>query len=112
MDVIAHIIEMYKKGDGHVQVLTASVRTIDHLLFALRLGSDIVTAPFAILKEWADRGMPLPGTEFTYGLKGLKSIPYKEVDLSRDWRDYDIRHDLTVKGMEKFSKDWNSLIEQ
>jgi transaldolase len=112
MDVIAHIIEMYKKGDGHVQVLTASVRSIDHLLFALKLGSDIITAPFAILKEWAGRGIPLPGTEFTYGPKGLKPIPYKEVDLSREWRDYDIGHDLTVKGMEKFSKDWNSLIEQ
>src|SRR5208337_2698352 len=35
MDLIAHIIRMYGKGDGHVEVLTASVRKIDHLLYAL-----------------------------------------------------------------------------
>jgi hypothetical protein len=26
------------------------------------------------------------------------------------WEDYDIRHDLSDKGMEQFSKDWNGLI--
>jgi transaldolase len=25
-------------------------------------------------------------------------------------QEYDIAHDLTVKGMEKFSKDWNDLV--
>ena len=58
MDVIVHIIKMYQKGDGHVMVLTASVRNIDHLLYALKLDSDIVTAPFKILKEWGEKGLP------------------------------------------------------
>lgn len=110
MDIIANAIRMYGEGDGHVEVLTASVRNMDHFLYALKLGSDIITAPFEILKAWAEKGLPLPGEEYVYDPKGLKEIPYKIIDLGKDWRKYDIGHDLTVKGMDKFSQDWNSLI--
>ncbi len=110
MDVVANVIRMYRDGDGHVEVLTASVRNIDHFLYALKLGSDIITAPFEILTEWAKRGLPLPGGEYVYDSGGLKEIPYRDIDMKKDWRSFDIGHDLTVKGMEKFSQDWNSLI--
>ena len=110
MDVIANIIRMYRDGDGHVDVLTASVRSLDHLLFALRLGSDIITAPYEVLKAWGTQGMPIPGPEFTYDAKGLRPIPYRMIDLAKKWQDYDIRHELTDKGMERFSLDWNALI--
>jgi transaldolase len=110
MDLIAHILKMYQRGDGHVEVLTASVRNIDHLLYALKLGSDIITAPFKVLKEWVERGLILPGNEYVYDPKGLKPIRYENVDLTKNWREFDIHHDLTVKGMEKFSSDWDSLI--
>ncbi|HET6514541.1 MAG TPA: transaldolase family protein [Thermodesulfovibrionales bacterium] len=111
MGLIANIIKMYRKGNAHVEVLTASVRTMDHLLYALKLGSDIVTSPFAILKEWGEKGMPVPGDEYVYHARNLKAMPYKNIDLSRNWQDYDISHDLTDKGMEKFSQDWNALIK-
>ena len=101
---------MYEKGDGHVQVLTASVRTMDHFLYALKLGSDIITAPYEILKEWGGKGLPLPGEDYLYKAQALKPIPYKGMDLSKDWEGFDIAHDLTQKGMERFSSDWNSLI--
>jgi hypothetical protein len=52
MDLIANIIKMYRNGDSHVELLTASVRNISHHLYALKLGSDIITTPFEILKEW------------------------------------------------------------
>ncbi|MEN6616874.1 MAG: transaldolase family protein [Syntrophorhabdus sp.] len=111
MDVIANIIKMYRSGDGHVEVLTASVRTYDHLMYALKLGSDIITAPYAILKEWGQKGLPMPSEDYSYDAAGnLKPIPYQEIDLSKPWQEYDIAHDLTTKGMEKFSADWNSLI--
>ncbi len=111
MDVISHILQMYRKGDGHVMVLTASVRKIDHLLYALKLGSDIITAPFNVLKEWGEKGVPMPGDDYVYRSGGLKSIPFKEIDLSKKWQAYDIRHELTDKGMERFSADWNALIK-
>ncbi len=110
MDLIANIIKMYRQGDGHVDVLTASVRSLGHLLYAFKLGSDIVTAPYEILKEWAEKGMPIPDAGFVYDAKNLKPIPYREIDLAKKWQDYDLRHDLTDKGMEKFAADWNALI--
>jgi len=111
MDLIANIIRMYRKGDGHVEVLTASVRSFDHLLYALKLGSDIITAPFELIKMWGEKGLPIPGNEYQYDTKGLKTIPYHDLELSHTWESYDIHHDLTDKGMEKFSADWNALIQ-
>ena len=111
MDVIANIIRMYRDGAGHVEVLTASVRSLDHFLYALRLGSDIITAPYEILNAWGAQGMPVPGAEFTYDAKGLRPIPYRVIDLAKKLQDYDISHELTDKGMERFSLDWNALIE-
>lgn len=110
MDLIKNIIEMYKEGDGHVEVLTASVRNINHFLYALKLGSDIITAPFATLKEWGEKGLPMPGDDFIYSADNLKAIPYKNIDLSKHWKSFDISHELTDKGIERFSEDWNNLI--
>jgi len=110
MDLIAHILTMYKGGDGHVEVLTASVRTLDHFLYALMLGTDIVTAPFGILKDWAGQGLPVPGDGYRYDAKNLKPVIYEDTPLTRAWHEYDISHPLTDKGMELFSKDWNALI--
>jgi transaldolase len=111
MDLISNIIRMYRQGDGHVEVLTASVRSMDHFLYALKLGSDIITSPFELLKEWGKKGMPMPGADFRYDEKSFKPIIYREIDLRQKWNSYDIRHDLTHKGMERFSSDWNALIQ-
>ena len=111
MDLIAHIIKMFREGDGHVEVLTASVRNIDHLLYALRLGSDIITAPFKVLKEWGEKGLPVPGNDYVYNSKDLRQILLKDVSLTKNWHEYDIHHELTDKGMEQFSADWNKLVQ-
>ncbi len=111
MDLIANIIKMFINSDGHVEVLTASVRNLDHLLYALKLKSDIVTVPFKIIKEWSEKGLSVPGDEYSYKSGNLKGIQYKDVNLNQSWQNYDISHELTDKGMESFSKDWNGLIK-
>lgn len=108
MDLIKNIIQMFNMSNHHVKVLTASVRSLDHFLYALSLGSDIITAPFKLLKEWADTGLSIP-EDFSYS-PALKNIPYQELDLNKDWREFNITHELTEAGIEKFSSDWNSLI--
>ncbi len=111
MDLIENILKMYKDGDGHVEVLTASVRGMDHFLEALNLGSDIITGPVKILKEWADNGQKMPDENFVYDKKNLKEIPYQDLDLSKNWKEFNIKHDLTDIGIEKFTTDWNGLIK-
>ena len=110
MDLIANIIRMYQKGDGHVEVLTASVRSLDHLIYAIHLGTDIVTAPFKVLKKWGEKGLPLPEENFMYNAGNLKPIPYEELDLNKDWSTFNISHELTDAGIERFASDWNSLL--
>ncbi len=111
MDLIENILEMYKTGDGHVEVLTASVRNMDHFLYALKLKSDIITAPFKVLQEWKENGLLIPEDNFTYYAENLKKIPYQEINLTQDWEKFNILHELTDKGISKFSEDWNKLIK-
>ncbi|RJQ28461.1 transaldolase [Candidatus Parcubacteria bacterium] len=110
MDLIKNIFEMYKSGDGHVEVLTASVRNLDHFLYAIQLGSDILTAPFRVLKEWGEKGFPLPASDFSYKPADLKPIPYKSVSLGGSWGEYAIEHEMTKVGIERFSADWSTLV--
>jgi transaldolase len=111
MDLIKNILEMYEQGDGHVQVLTASVRNMDHFLYALRLQSDIITSPAKILREWAKEGAQMPDENFSYKAGDLKEIPYRNIDLNKHWQEFDISHELTDIGMQRFSDDWNNLLK-
>lgn len=111
MDLIKNIIRMYQKGDHHVEVLTASVRNLDHFLYAIKLGSNIITSPFKTLKEWGEKGIPMPDVSFKYDASNLKPIPYQEIGLNKPWQHYNIHHELTDIGMAKFSSDWNTLLK-
>jgi transaldolase len=110
MDLIANIARMYAASDGHVELLSASVRTMEHFLYSLALGADIVTAPGALLLQWAADGLPVPGAGYAYDARGLGKIAYREISLDKPVEGYDISHDLTDKGMARFSADWNALI--
>lgn len=116
MDVAVNILEMYRGlGDGHVHVLTASVRNLDHLLYALQLKSEAITVPFKVFEQWAEKKFILPDDKFIYDPnfgreKPLREIPYKELSLDLDIKEYDLHHDLTDKGLSQFAADWESLI--
>jgi transaldolase len=111
MDLISNILKMYQNGDGHVEVLTASVRSQEHFLKAIELGSDIITSPLKIYKQWAADGIKMPDENFSYQANTLKPIPYEEINLEKLWQEHNLHHELTDKGMEKFAEDWNNLIE-
>jgi transaldolase len=106
MSLISNILEMYKEGDGHVEVLAASVRSIDHFMACLNLKCDIITAPLTVFKEWADKGFRTEG--FDYNVD-LKDIPYKNIKME-DWEKINIYNELTNKGIEKFCSDWKALL--
>lgn len=110
MDYIKNTVELYKKGDGHVEVLSASIRNMKHFMYSIALGCDILTVPLNILKEWAEMGMPVPDNSYEYKVESLKEIPFKDLDLNQDWQSFNIQHSLTDKGIEKFAADWNKLI--
>jgi transaldolase len=117
MDLIQNIQRMYKAGDGHVYVLAASIRSVDQLLSCFALGVELVTVPVKVLESWAAKGLPMPDRNFVYrGVdkdgKALKPIPYKELNLNKPWNAFNLRHDLTTKGIERFVADFESTLRQ
>jgi transaldolase len=110
MSYIRNVVEMYKKSDGHVQVLAASARSYEHFLRCLQLECDLVTVPAKVLRVWAENNFELPAGDWQYDAGDLVEIPYEEIDLNKDWTEYNIQHDLTDKGIEKFVADWNNLL--
>jgi transaldolase len=122
MDLLSNIIQMYHKpiipsrgalenGKSHVEVLAASIRTLDQLLYSIKAEANIVTAPFRVLKEWAEAGLPVPDESFVYNPANLRMVAYQDCNLDNEWRSFDLQHDLTDKGLEKFTQDWNNLIK-
>lgn len=116
MQAVENILKMYNppdgQGDGHVEVLTASVRSLDHILYALQLQSQIITIPFKILTEWVSSGLKTPDEHYTFHPGNLKPIPYREdISLGKPWQEYDLHHDLTDTGIEKFWSDWMGIVK-
>ena len=117
MDLVRNIKKMYERGDGHVHVLVASIRTINHLLCSFFLGTELATVPSKVLQEWAAAGFPMPDHNFKYKAvdakgKVLKSIPYKDLDLNLPWDSFDLAHELTTKGIQKFVADYRSTLKR
>lgn len=117
MDLVRNIKKMYEPGDGHVHVLAASIRGLNHLLCSFALNAELATVPGKVLEDWAAKGFPLPDRNFSYrvvdaGGKPLKPIPYKELDLNLPWQSFNIAHELTNKGIQKFVADYQSTLRR
>ncbi len=117
MDLIRNIRKMYESGDGHVHILAASIRHLGHLLAAFAFDADLVTVPAKVLEEWAIKGFPVPGKDFTYGGKTpdgrpLKPLPYKPLNLDQPWEKFDIAHELTTKGIRRFVEDYQDTLKR
>jgi transaldolase len=109
MDLIKNILQLYKEGDGHVEVLAASIRTGEQLAEAIAVGADITTSYKAAIDEWAESGMPvLAPDEFNH--PAFTPIPYQGHPLDKAWSDYTITHEMTDDGLRRFAEDWNNLL--
>lgn len=109
MDVVKNIKRMFSKGDGHVLVLAASIRSLEHLLFCFVLQSELATVPAKVLELWASEKLPMPDEQFQYKASG-KPIPYEDLDLEESWEAFDIQHELTREGIEKFAADYRATL--
>ena len=117
INLVRNIKQMYEAGDGHVHVLAASIRHLKHLLGSFASSAELVTAPGKVWEEWAAFSFPIPEADFVYqGTdktgNALKPIAYRSIDLNRAWESFDIRHDLTTKGIQQFVADYKSTLKQ
>lgn len=115
IDLVRNIKRMYDRSDRHVQVLAASIRHTEHLLASFALRAELATAPFNVLKEWAELGFPMPHDaegdhRSDVGNKSLEGIPYQELNLDARGDSFDLAHPLTTKGIQKFVADYESML--
>ena len=111
MDLVRNVKRMYATGDGHVAVLAASIRNLEQLLYCFYLEIELVTVPAKVLEDWASKACPMPDTSFEYKAPG-KPIPYQMLNLDQPWEGFDIQHELTRKGLEKFAADYQATLSQ
>lgn len=109
MDLIKNVKQMFAHGDGHVKVLAASIRNLEQLFSCFWLDVDLVTVPAKVLTLWAEKGCPMPDANFQYR-SSAKPIPYEELDLAHHWESFNIRHELTTRGLEKFVADYRKSL--
>lgn len=110
LDLVRNIKRMYAAGDGHVLVLAASIRSVAHLVSCLSLDADLVTAPSAVLGEWADLRASRVDPSMAEPQTGAH-IEFEDIDLNRPWREYHIAHHLTTAGVEKFAADYRATLQ-
>jgi transaldolase len=111
VDLVANVKRMYAAGDGHVAVLAASIRNLEQMLYCLSLQTELMTVPAKVLDDWARDRFPLPDDNFKYIATG-KPILYQELALDQPWQSFDIQHELTRKGIEKFVADYRATLSQ
>lgn len=122
LDIVKNIIKMYKKFDkqrnakkSHVEVLAASIRTLDHFYASIFLGADILTIPVKTILQWIDQEKWMPDEKYRIQTAGLKSILYQDIPLKENFEEYTIDKSeggLLDEGLKKFAKDWNALLKK
>lgn len=107
---LTNVIDLLEDGDGHVEVLACSFRNLDQLLACLQLKVDIVTVSLKLIKEWSVTGFYIPNSDDIYDFGKVEKPENITFDLNKPFIEFDIHHELTVKGIEGFERDWNSLL--
>lgn len=120
LDLIKNIARQYKGyykkahlKESPVKILSASIRSLDHLYGSIFYGADIVTIPLSIIEEWIGDGMWIPDTTYRAPTHEKKSLIYEDLPLKRK-EEYDIPNvqgSLLSEGLAKFLADWNKLIQ-
>lgn len=110
MDIVTNVAQMYASGDGHVQILAASVRSYEHFLGSIAYGADIITCPMIVLERWAGHDFFVPDETYEYPHPKLRKMQYKDLSLNAPWQSFNLHHELTDAGLVRFAEDWNALM--
>ncbi len=120
LDIVRNIRQMYDEFDTvrkvsscHVEILAASIRTLDQMHGSMALGADIITAPLSVLQAWVDAGSNRSPAQ-PQRPSNLQPIDFQKLSYNEDYSDYSIdgsENGLLNQGLTKFVKDWQSVVE-
>src|SRR5260370_30649005 len=66
MDVVKNIKQMFLKADGHVLVLAARLRSLEHLLYFFILETELETVSATAFALWANSSCPMSAKQIQY----------------------------------------------
>ncbi|MCA9364422.1 MAG: transaldolase [Candidatus Moranbacteria bacterium] len=107
VSLLKNINTMFQSVSSHVEVLAASVRDIRRMEEILATEVDIITVPYETLQQYKKR----VSTEAVEEETKLETIKYQEIDMEKSWNQYNISHELTTKGLQKFADDWKKMMQ-
>lgn len=123
MDIIKHTMRLKAMFKTPLWSLEASVRTLAHMAKGLALQTELITAPANIYKEWlllpleekqrheeeSEAGVTISEWNPSAEMGQITSIEIFDQMLLTN--QLDIRHELTDKGIIKFTQDWQSILQ-
>ncbi len=122
VDLVRNIIKMYdafnKKRNEHrvhVEVLAASIRSLEHFYAAIVLGADAITISLPLIREWLEDQRFVPDEKYRIETEGLRSMIYQDIPYHDDFTLYPIDKvdgSLLNEGLVKFVSDWNNLLDK
>ncbi len=128
MQLVEHGMKIKQKvfegvPTGTPWMLEASVRNLEHMQRGLACGTELITAPAKVYREWFTTRIQNSEFRAQNDVKQLASIPYWEPPeelLAIQTEDafmnaitsgkLTIQHDLTDKGIIRFAQDWQTII--
>ena len=63
MDLIADIREIYDNYGFETQILAASIRSVNHMTEAAKIGADVATAPYKVISQMVKHPLTDKGLE-------------------------------------------------
>lgn len=123
MQLVEHGMKIKSLVGLEIWMLAASIRRIEHMQRSLACGSELITVPAKVFREWFTKENNELGIMNNEYAKDLKPIPYweppkelLEIDTENAFFEaissnkLNIQHDLTDKGIIRFADDWKAII--
>ncbi len=123
MQLVEHGMKIKSLVGIDIWMLAASIRRVEHMQRSVDYGSELITAPAKVYREWfphMNNELRIMNNEYA---KDLKSIPYWKpsqelLDIQTEEAfleaissgKLNIHHDLTDKGITHFAQDWQTII--
>jgi transaldolase len=124
MDLVRNGMEIKETVGADLWMLEASVRKPEHIALGIEDETEILTAPFAVLSGWFNKGekgsldlegyskdlRPVPLWSIPENLRNISSLTefFEAIEVGS----LDISHELTEKGLVRFADDWKQIISE
>lgn len=120
MSLVEHGMSLKNKFTEELWMLEASVRSLSHFQKGLEANIELITAPAAIYTAYFTHTAPTEQASPSLTQPNLWEVPPEVASIDTldtfftalETNMLDIRHELTEKGIIRFTQDWQALLHE